>query len=226
MRRESLLTMVGGAALLLLLWAGPASGHARFAGAGTYPSDTDQQLTLRVPDERGSDVHNTGVSVFIPAEWSPLACTTKPTWSCQVIPAAGSQRAEIRWTNDSGTPPGPDDETFAFTIHTGPPGKVAFPVTQTYSNGEVARWIDDASGADKPAPVLEAVATGVTSGSSTTSASSATTATVAPTATTDEGTGASPAGGDDGGVSPLVVIALVVALAGLAGGGIWLVRRR
>jgi hypothetical protein len=48
---------------------------------------------------------------------------------------------------------------------------------------------------------------------------------VAPTATADEGTGASPAGGDDGGISPLAVIALVVALAGLAGGGIWLVRQ-
>ncbi len=230
MRRDRLPTIVGVATILLVVWALPASGHATSPGATTYPSDTDQQLTLDVPDERGEAIHNTGVSVFTPAGWNPLACTAMTSWSCQVI-TAGNQLPEVRWTKDAGAAPGPNDETFVFTVHTGPPGKAAFPVTQTYSNGEVVRWIDDDPDADEPAPVFEAVASAVTStsGAPTTTTTHAVPSTAAPTTRTagSPTTAAEAAAGDDGGSgSPLVVVALVAALAGLAGGGVWFVRKR
>ena len=102
MRRDRLLTIAAGAAVVLMVGASPASADATFAGASAYPSDTDQQLTLDVPEERGPDIHNTGVSVFIPTGWSPLACPAKTSWSCQVIPPAGNQPAEVRWAKDAG----------------------------------------------------------------------------------------------------------------------------
>lgn len=152
--------VVGVAVAPLVGWllAGPALAHATFPGGTTYPSGTDQRLVMDVAHEREPGVYNTAVSAFLPSSWSALACEAAPTWQCQVTTADG--RPVIRWTKDAGAPQTPNDETFAFTARIGPPGAASLPVTQTYSTGEVVRWIGP-SNSEEPAPVLESAPGGV-----------------------------------------------------------------
>jgi len=174
--RRSLLAAVAAAAMVALT-AAPASAHASFPGASPYPSGSDQRLTMEVPEERGDSTHNVGVKVFTPTGWTALGCETSPSWHCELADESGL--AVVRWTKVAGAAPGPGDETFVFTIRVGPPGKAAFPVHQTYTGGEVVRWIGQ-SDSEEPAPVLESVA--ATEPSSTTTAGSgpANTATTTP----------------------------------------------
>jgi uncharacterized protein YcnI len=178
--RRVLVTTIG-IAVLVTAWAAPASAHAKFPGATAYPSDTDQRLTLRVPEERGDETHSTGIKVFVPAGWSAKACEAAASWICAVTPGAVEGRDVVEWTKEAVPATGPAGETFVFIVHTGPPGTVSFPVHQTYASGEVVRWIGP-PGADDPAPRLEAVE--ASPSITTTSEPPATTTTLAPPSST------------------------------------------
>ncbi|MGH9021604.1 MAG: hypothetical protein ACRDV9_00630 [Acidimicrobiia bacterium] len=180
MRRSLLATLAVGA-LVLGFWAKPASAHATFDGPSSYPSDTDQRLTLNVPEERGQDTHNSKVKVFVRAGWRPLGCEATTPWSCEAVSNAGGGNNFVEWAKDQNASPGASDETFIFMVHTGPPGKVSFPVIQTYSNpSEEVHWIGEPND-EEPAPVLDAA---VVAASTTTSQASTTTRlTTTPTTT-------------------------------------------
>jgi uncharacterized protein YcnI len=95
----------------------------------------------------------------------------------------------------------------SFQVPDEPGADLAFPSVQTYSNGEVVRWIGPED-ADEPAPrvtVLEPTA----------AEEPAATATPAPAAAED-----------DGGSDTLSIVALVVGAAGLLAGGLALIRGR
>lgn len=82
--------------------------------------------------------------------------------------------------------------------------KLTFKALQTYSGGEVVRWIG-AEGADRPAPVVTLVAAGGEHGAA---------ATAAPAAAADDDDG-----DDDGGGNGLAIVALIVGALGLLAGG-------
>ncbi len=82
--------------------------------------------------------------------------------------------------------------------------KLAFKALQTYTGGEVVRWIG-AEGADHPAPIVTLVA------DAEPAAGAAPSATAAPAGDDDSG--------DDGGGNGLAIVALIVGALGLVAGG-------
>ncbi|WP_280885702.1 DUF1775 domain-containing protein [Streptomyces sp. LBL] len=124
--------------------------------------------------------------------------------------------------------------------------ELAFKTVETYSDGEVSRWIELPTGGkepEQPAPVLklEAAAPGARPVSPSASASpssratptqSATSGAAAPTASAeatdaDASPAAEDSAADDDGISSGVLVAvIVVVLLALGGGAWWLVRRR
>lgn len=163
----------------VLLTAGAATAHVT-----VNPSEATQggyaKLTFRVPNETGN-TDTTKVQVFFPKA-QPLASVSiqpHPGWSFEVKtekldkPITSDDGAvtravsEVVWTADSAASaikPGEFDE---FNVSAGPlptAPLMVFKTLQTYSNGDVVRWIDPSTpgGAETehPAPVLTLVPVG------------------------------------------------------------------
>ena len=197
------------------------------------------QLQLSVANEQ-SDVGTTQVQLFFP-EGVPITLVDLPGrrglddshrgWCRRgarherdVVAADGDSRRE---------PPAPADDRTA----PGRSGAAArFKALQTYTNGEVERWIDDwpagAPEPEHPAPVLEvtadgpgvAPAPGTTAGGSTsTSAATTTPTTDAATAPTLIAPNPDESDDDDSSNVGLIVgvIAAVVVVAGIVGFLLW-----
>jgi uncharacterized protein YcnI len=159
------------------VFAGPAAAHVTVQ-PGTATQGGFTAVSFRVPTER-ADAGTTRLAVTFPTE-QPLASARvkpHPGWSYRLQKAklqtpleteGGAVTEAVRtitWTADgagSAIKPGEFDE---FTISLGPLPKaeqMVFRVVQTYSDGEVVRWIEQASpGAEEPehpAPVLKLTA--------------------------------------------------------------------
>ncbi|HUR75957.1 MAG TPA: YcnI family protein [Sporichthya sp.] len=171
MRRT--LTTVGLALVAVGLAALPASAHVTVnpntAAQGGYAT-----LTFKVPTEQDA-ASTTQLEVDFPTD-QPLAGASyqpKPGWKVQVtkepLPApiktndgeVTERVAKITWTAESGgIAPGQFD---TFPISVGPlptVDQIVFKALQTYSNGEVVRWIDEVAAGSTaepahPAPVLK-----------------------------------------------------------------------
>lgn len=183
-----------------------AWGHATFAGVKTAPANSDVELSMRVPEERGEEFGNVKIVVTLPADVVARNCVAAAPWQCQSAAAVGSTPGRIEWTRDtSAARPIDADETFVFTIRTGAAGKKPFPVAQHYSDGDTEHW-EKATGTQNPAPnfTVEAGATTTTGPTATTATSSttgmATATTTAGSSTTTATTAA--AGGGAGTQAP------------------------
>lgn len=204
----------------LLAVAGPASAHVtvnpKEAVEGGYA-----RLEFRVPNESDT-AGTTKLEVHLPDN-APLASVSTmpvPGWTVSVtkrkldqpVQVHGSPVSEvvsvITWTATPGAAikPGQFQE---FPVSMGPlpaVDKMVFKALQTYSDGNIVRWIDepanDGSEPENPAPVLKV---------------------------TPKSTGATVAAGtntDDKGTDWLALAALVTALLALAAAGLALTRQR
>ncbi|MET8230350.1 YcnI family protein [Micromonospora sp. NPDC005298] len=217
-------------AVAVLGFAGAASAHVtvnpKEATQGGYA-----RLAFRVPNE--SDTASTTKLEVVLPENAPVGSVSTlpvPGWTVAVenrkvdppIEVHGSQITEavskITWTatGDAAVKPGQFQE---FGVSMGPLPKVesmVFKTLQTYSDGNVSRWIDEPQpgGAEpeKPAPVLTLTAAAP-------SASAAPAAAVASNNDDDDDEG-------DGLAVGLGVAGLVAGLAGLALGGLAFARTR
>ncbi|KAB1926933.1 YcnI family protein [Micromonospora noduli] len=219
------------AATAVLGFAGPASAHVtvnpKEATQGGYA-----RVAFRVPNE--SDTASTTKLEVVLPENAPVGSVSTmpvPGWTVTTekrkvdppIEVHGSQLTEavskITWTasGDAGVKPGQFQE---FPVSMGPLPQVdsmVFKTLQTYSDGNISRWIDEpAPGAEEPehpAPVLTLAAAATPAGSAT------------PTAAV-----ASPDDDDDddgnGLAVGLGVAGLVAGLAGLVLGGLAFTRTR
>lgn len=219
------------AATAVLGFAGPASAHVtvnpKEASQGGYA-----RVAFRVPNE--SDTASTTKLEVVLPENAPVGSVSTmpvPGWTVTTekrkvdppIEVHGSQLTEavskITWTasGDAGVKPGQFQE---FPVSMGPLPQVdsmVFKTLQTYSDGNISRWIDEpAPGAEEPehpAPVLTLAAAAAPSGSAS------------PTAAV-----ASPDDDDDddgnGLAVGLGVAGLVAGLAGLVLGGLAFARTR
>jgi uncharacterized protein YcnI len=181
LRRTALVAVAGVA--VLAVTAPPAAAHV------TVHSDEAVQgalaeIAFRVPTESAT-ASTVKLRVAFPPEHlvETVSVRPHPGWTYQLTTAQIQQVAhhdhahsgpaqtvsEIEWTANAGTGirPGEYDE---FRIAAGPlpsTDKLAFRVVQTYSDGEVARWIDlpaaDDQEAGHPAPVLAITGPGRTS---------------------------------------------------------------
>ena len=148
-RRTGLAAVAAGAALAVVPAA--AWAHAVFLSSGSVPANSDQKLTLNVPEEKGPSVHNTKVVFVVPSGFSVSGCDQKPQWSCAVS-GASNGRTLVTYTRSSGSDA---DARFTFGVHTpGQGGDYPFQTNQSYSDNSTVRW-DGPPGSDTPAPVLK-----------------------------------------------------------------------
>ncbi|MFE5339132.1 YcnI family protein [Isoptericola sp. NPDC056578] len=237
--------LAGAAALTvpaLVLGAAAASAHVTVtpdaAEAGSYAT-----LTFKVPNE-SAEASTTAVKVDLPTDtpFTSVSVEPVPGWTAKVTQAPLPEPVEvhgttvteapasIEWTADdadAGIAPG---EFLRFTVSAGavPDGveEIALPATQTYSDGEVVAWDQEATGdaePDLPAPVLQVLPAAEDGGHGTPSAAGATdsAADAGADAGTDAGTEAA-ADDDASGTLPLALgaaglgLGLVGAVTGVA----------
>ncbi|CCH16375.1 YcnI family protein [Micromonospora lupini] len=219
-------------ATAVLGFAGPASAHVtvnpKEATQGGYA-----RVAFRVPNE--SDTASTTKLEVVLPENAPVGSVSTipvPGWTVATekrkvdppIDVHGSQLTEavskITWTatGDAAVKPGQFQE---FGVSMGPLPKVesmVFKTLQTYSDGNVVRWIDEPQpgGAEpeKPAPVLTLAAAAAPSASG---APAATAVAAADDDDDDENVGAA---------IGLGIAGLVTGLAGLVFGGFAFARTR
>jgi uncharacterized protein YcnI len=135
----------------VILAAVPAAAwaHAVFLSSDSVPANSDQKLTLNVPEEKGPSVHNTKVVFVVPGGFKVSGCDQKPQWSCAVA-VASEGRTTVTFTRSSGDDP---DGRFSFGVHTPGAGDYPFQTNQTYSDNSTVRW-NGPPGSETPAPVL------------------------------------------------------------------------
>jgi uncharacterized protein len=240
--------VLAGAAAGLVAFALPASAHVSVqppsAAAGSYAT-----LSFKVPTESDT-ASTTGLDIQFPAD-TPIASVSvqpKAGWTYEVKKAKPSTPVtvhgsplnevvtEIIWTaqGSGGIRPGEFD---TFAVSAGPlpekAGSLAFKTLQTYSDGQVVRWIDVAGAGqpepERPAPSLELTAAtdDHDAGGAPASPAAASDATASDAAASDAAAGGggaagSPAAsgsGSDGTARGLGIAGLVLGALGLGAGG-------
>ena len=173
-KRSALVAAVVGGLTLAL--AAPASAHVT-VNPNTATPGGYTKVTFRVPNEKDS-ANTTKLEVTLPADQPIASVSTKPipgwtavTEKTKLATPIKSDDGDITeavtkitWTADanSAIKPGQFQE---FDVSLGPlpeSGQMIFKALQTYSDGDIVRWIDepttDGTEPDHPAPVLKLTA--------------------------------------------------------------------
>jgi periplasmic copper chaperone A len=176
-----------------------AGGFARFA--------------VRVPNER-PNADTTEVTVQFPESVISASFQPVPGWERTVematldepVEVFGEQVTEriasVTWSGGTISPGEFQEFGVSFQVPDAPGEELVFPSLQTYSNGEVIRWIGPAD-ADTPVPTVAVTATAQEEEAGGTPASE------------EEAAPAAEAENDDSG---LATVALILGIAGLAAG--------
>ncbi|SMF84492.1 DUF1775 domain-containing protein [Streptomyces sp. Amel2xC10] len=231
-RRFALAGAVALTATLAL--ATPAAAHAEVEA--DKPQALAENVTLTFVSEAESDSAGfTELRVVLPEGITPADVTL----------GEGPEGWKLTATSDGYTVAGPAlkagvDAEHQIKVRQLPDAKeLAFKTVETYSDGEVSRWIElptDGKKSEQPAPVLKlkAAAPGAkpVSPSPTASQSATPSAAASAPSTAASDSDASPAARDtaadedDGMSSGALIAVIVVALVVLGGGAWWLVKRR
>lgn len=200
------------AVVAVFAFAAPASAHVTVSTSAAVQGGY-AKLTFRVPNEK-ADASTVAVEVNLPPETPIASVSVKPVpgWTAVITKSTLAKpikvhdrevteaASKIVWTASAGAPiaPGQFQE---FDVSAGPlpeVDKIVFKALQTYSDGDIVRWIEERSGdtePDHPAPVL-------------TLTKAAGTATTAPAVT---------ASSESDGAGPGVVLGAAGVVLGLAG---------
>jgi len=232
--------VVAGAGAGVVALAGTAFAHVTITPSSAQQGST-AELTFKVPNEE-SAAATVEVQVQVPTAHPIAQFLVKPvpgwTVSVQTVTLAkpivtddGSFTtavSEVTWTGGKIEPGQYQDFSVSADPLPSGIGQLAFKAIQTYSNGDVVRWID-LSQAGQPEPEHPAPVLTLTSAADTADTNTADTNTGI-TDTGDTDTGAAPSGtggGSDSGALALGAAGLVAGLLGLAAGGsAWLRVRR
>jgi uncharacterized protein YcnI len=163
-----------GAAALIALAALPAAAHVS-VNPWEVPGGGYTALTFRMPNER-DNARTTKLEVTLPAEqpFASVGVKRQPGWDYRIKKAeldtpmkSGEEEITevvrtITWTAQDADSAVKPNEFVEFDINVGrlpDSGELVFKAIQTYDNGEVVRWIEQAApGAPEPkhpAPVLK-----------------------------------------------------------------------
>lgn len=207
-RSRALRAAVAAAAALAL--APTASAHVTL-NPPEWEAEGFARFAIRVPTER-PDASTTKVAVKIPEGVFFVSFQPKPGWKREVkmakldqpVELLGDQVTErvdtVTWSGGT-IRPGEFDEFGMSARMPEEAGKeLVFPAIQTYSSGEVVRWIGEPD-ADQPAPRVRVLP-------------AAEELEAAPARTP----AATPRGEDESGDQTLAIVALIVGVAGLAAG--------
>jgi uncharacterized protein YcnI len=228
------LLSLGATMLGVLAVSGPAAAHVTVNGQGATQGGYTR-VAFRVPNESDT-ASTTKLEVFLPQDAPIASVSTQPVpgWTVAVtkgkpakpLQANGSEITEVvtklTWTAtaDAVIKAGQFQE---FPVSLGPlpeTDQLVFKALQTYSDGNIVRWIDEpvAPGAEEPqspAPALAVAKAGATT---------APVAAAAPAATAADDDDDSDEG--NGLAVGLGIAGLVAGLAGLALGGLAFARTR
>jgi uncharacterized protein YcnI len=231
------LLVLGGAGLGVGVLAGTAFAHVTISPGSAVQGST-AEITFRVPNEESAaDTVELQVQVPVDHPIAQFLVEPVPGWtvSVQTVKLAkpvvtddgsfSTAVSEVTWTGGKILPGQYQD--FSVSADPLPTGvsQLAFKAIQTYSNGDVVRWIDlpqpGQPAPEHPAPILTLTPAGTPSGASGASGSSA--ADTAGVAQSDPQAGA----GSDTTALALGAAGLAAGLLGLAAGGAaWLRSRR
>jgi periplasmic copper chaperone A len=201
-------------ALAAMAFPAAAAAHVTIQ-PGEWEAGAFAAMVVRVPNER-DDAQTTSVSMQFPENVLTARFQAHPFCEHEVERQALDQPVEditerivsVTWTCD---PPiaadGFDEFGMSFQIpeDAQPADELLFPATQTYSSGEMVRWVDPDPEADEPAPRITVIPPEEE-------------AEAAPPPTTTEETAAAPATGSDSDDDGMSTVALIFGIAGLAAG--------
>jgi periplasmic copper chaperone A len=204
--KKTLILLVLGGALLAV----PVASAHITVNPNEVPADSFSRFAIRVPSEL-PDADTTTIVLKLPEGLDFVSFQPKPGWTRSVTTAKLAKPV----TNDEGETvteristvtweggkigPGEFDE-FGISAHVpAKQGTLVFQAVQTYSNGDVVRWIG-APDADEPAPRVTVTAKAEAA---------------APTTTTPASSGSDDDGGRDGLTLGLAIAGLVAGLAAL-----------
>ncbi|MER5526487.1 YcnI family protein [Streptomyces sp. NPDC002677] len=173
LRRAVTVTTLTAAAVLAA--AGVASAHVTVHPESYAKGATDGVLTFRVPNEEDT-ASTTKVQVFLPTDhpvlgvlvsprdgWTAKVTTTKLKTPVKTDDGTITEAAsEITWTGGKIGAGQFEDFDVAFGQLPEDTGQLTFKTLQTYSDGKVVRWIEEAgSGGEEPenpAPTIKLTA--------------------------------------------------------------------
>ncbi|MFC0865554.1 YcnI family protein [Sphaerimonospora cavernae] len=237
------LTVGAGALALTIGLAVPALAHVTVQ-PGTATKGSWTKIAFRVPNER-DNASTSKVEVEFPTDHPLPFVSVRPVQGWDVKVTQGRLPTPV--VNDDGDKvtesvlkitwsggkigPGQFQE---FEASLGPLPKsvdqLAFPTTQTYSNGEVVKWADgpkaDGSEGDHPVPVLKLVAPAEGEGEHGAASPAPSTAATTAAAVAVKEESRDDAGGTDGTARLLAGIGIAVGVAGAAVGVAGLRRSR
>ena len=228
LRRAGVVT--GLAAAGVLTAAGIASAHVTVHPESYAKGATDGVITFRVPNEEDT-ASTTKVQVFLPTDHPVLGVLVSPQdgWTAKVTNTKLKKPvktddgtitdavSEITWTGGKIGAGQYEDFNFAFGQLPEDTGELTFKTLQTYSDGNVVRWIEKPQAGEEsenPAPVLELTAR---SGGEETEAAS-------PSAKSSTTAASSSAG--DSTARGLGIAGLIAGVLGLAAAAFAVVRTR
>jgi periplasmic copper chaperone A len=202
-----------GAALVAVLALAPTAVAHVTLQPEEAPAGGFTRLEVRVPNERDNG-DTTKVDVQFPPGFLSVSYEPVPGWDIKItkrkldkpVEQFGEQVTEevgrITFTGGTIRPGQFQDFGLSLGVPDKPGSTLAFKAIQTYSNGEVVRWIGPPD-SEEPAPQVKLTAAEAEGGGAA------------------EPAAAQPAadgGDDDGGSDTLAIIALIVGIAGLAAG--------
>jgi uncharacterized protein YcnI len=218
--------LLASATAALLVLAPVASAHVTLQPE-EVPAGGFTRLDVRVPTER-DDASTTKVEVQFPPGFLFVSTEPVPGWEAKIVKRKldkpveqfGEQISEevgqVSFTANgkaAGIGPG---EFQDFGLSVSVPDKagstLTFKAVQTYSSGEVVRWIGSPD-SEQPAPQVKLAAAEPEGGA-------------AEPANEEQPAAPADSGGDDDSSNTLAIIALVIGIAGLATGLLALLTRR
>ncbi|QIY71146.1 YcnI family protein [Streptomyces sp. RLB1-33] len=224
-----------------------AAAGAAFAHVTVHPETyakgaTDGVLTFRVPNEEDT-ASTTKVQVFLPTDHPVLGVLVTPQegWTAQVTTTKlktpvktddgtiTEAVSEITWTGGRIRHGQYQDFNVAFGQLPDDTDQLSFKTLQTYSDGNVVRWIEEeqkgAEEPENPAPVLTLTAKDAEKGSDGTSDSASGSASSS-SSSSAPAVAADSTSSSDSTARGLGIAGLVVGVLGLAGAGYALARGR
>jgi uncharacterized protein YcnI len=148
-----------------LAYAEAASAHAHLSPPVALAKE-GQVFTLAVPTEK-EGATTTSIELTLPNGFAIDSFVPTTGWKRTAQQTGSGEEAvitKVTWTG--GSVPTGEDAAFSFLASTTGSGSYTFGVRQTYSDGSVVNWSGPES-SDTPAPVVKAVSSFGSGGSST-----------------------------------------------------------
>jgi uncharacterized protein YcnI len=166
------------AGVTVLSAAAPSGAHVTVHPSTLPAGSSDVELTFRVPNER-DDAKTVSLQVFFPTDFPLLTVDVLPVpgWTAHVDTENSAKPAhtddgpvtqvvrDVTWTATSGGIGAGQYEDFPIAAASVPdhPGQLVFKALQTYSSGDLVRWVEVPTAQvpqpDTPAPTLTLTAT-------------------------------------------------------------------